>query len=176
VCLYNLDENWHFFEEEEEGIYLRCSVEYSNNLRDWLKDSSSKYTSKSYVEDSYIVTVFPDYFMKVFHLNSLMAIDFYEGKFLPSYLKEEEKPTEKQINIAKSIWVGAISERISHCFLNNLQNYTSKYKEQSTQRFGEDSMWESYILAEQIIDRSVWTGMRKAYLDAKNRKEKDDIK
>lgn len=168
------DNKWHFFNEDEEGIFLRCSTKFSDDLLAYLKlYDDCEFTWKSYKEDNYIVTVFLDYFMEVFHLNALMAIHFYEEKFLPDF-KDDDKPSRKQIDIAKSIWVGAVSERISHCFLNNLQDYTIKYREQSELRFGEDSMWESYILAEQMIDRSVWSGMRKAYLNAKDRKEKGE--
>jgi hypothetical protein len=168
------DDVWHFFDEEEGGIYLRCSTKFSNELHKFLKKIMGyDFIQKSYKEDNYIVKIFPDYFTKFFHLNSLMAIDFYEGKFLPDF-KNDEKPSERQIDIAKSIWVGAIAERISHCFLNNLQDYTIKYREQSSLRFGNDDSWESYVLAEQMIDRSIWTGMRRAYLNAKEQVEKGE--
>jgi len=162
-----------FFNEEEEGIFLRCSIEFSDGVREWLESNGYKFTWKSYKEDSYIVTMFPDYFMQIFHLNALMAIDFYKGDFIPVY-KKDEAPSKKQVDMAMSAWVGGIVERLSHCFLNNLQDFTHKYKEQSELTYGDDKAWESYILAEMIIGRSMWTGLRKAYLDAKERKENND--
>ena len=172
------DKFWHFFNEEEEGIFLRCSKHYEKDVNIWLSNNSYKFTEKEYKDDAHIVKLFPHYFMKIFHLNSLLAIEFYEGKFVPKYDVDKKAPSKRQINIAKSIWVGSIAERISHCFLNNLQDYTVKFREESEMRFGDDDAWESFVLAEQLIDRSIWTGMRKAYLNAKNKVDKgeDDTK
>ena len=167
------DEFWHFFNEDEEGIFLRCSHFFANNLNAWLEDYGYTFTRGDYVEDSPVVNSFPWYFKRIFHLNSKMALAFYEEWFITDKDRPDDDP-QKTMDLAKSGWVGAITERLAHCFLNNLQDYTTKYRLQSKLRFGDDNEWESYVLAELIIDRSVWTGMRKAYLDTVNRKEKGE--
>ena len=167
------DEFWHFFNEEEEGIFLRCSEDFHLPLGKWLVENSYTYTREVYKEDNPIVSSFSWYFKRIFHLNAMMAKEFY----LELFIKNEDTfkdHTQWQKDYVKSIWVGAITERLSHCFLNNLQEYTHRYKKQSNDRFGDDKAWESYVLAEIIIGRSMWTGMRKAYLDAKERKENND--
>lgn len=165
------DEFWHFFDEEEEGIFLRCSKEFHIPLGEWLVKNSYVYVVGEYKEDNPVVSGFPWYFKRIFHLNSMMAKDFYLKSFIKNGSLKDY--SQERIDYTKSIWVGAITERLSHCFLNNLQKYTQRYKDQSIARFGDDKAWESYVLTEMIIDRSVWTGIRKAYLDACERKEND---
>jgi hypothetical protein len=167
------DEVWHFFDEAEEGIFLRCSTKFSDKLNAFLKNIMGyDFTWKSYEEDMPVSAKFSWYFQGIFHLNSLMAIDFYNDITL-TFIDDIE-PRHKAISL--SAWVGGIVERLSHSFLNNLQEYTYTYRKISESRFGHDRAWESFVIAETLIDRSMWTGMREAYLDAKNRKGKDDIK
>jgi hypothetical protein len=165
------DEFWHFFNEEEEGIFLRCSTKFTDDLLAYLKlYDDCEFTWKPYKDDHPIVERFMWYFKRVFHLNALMAIEFYNG--ITEFTDENPKPDNFDTMIL-SAFVGSITERLSHCFLNNLQDHTYSYRLQSRLRFGDDSSWESYILAEHMIDRSMWTGMRKAYLNAVEKKEKE---
>ena len=166
------DDVWHFFDEAEIGIFLRCSTKFSPKLNVFLKKIMGyDFTWKSYEEDMPVSAKFSWYFQKIFHLNSLMAIDFYNDITLNIFLDDIE-PRQKAI--ALSAWVGGIVERLSHSFLNNLQEYTYTYRKISESRFGHDRAWESFVIAETLIDRSMWSGMRESYLNARAEMEKEN--
>ena len=164
------DNLWHFFDEQEEGIFLRCSQEFADDLNEWLNKNGYWFKRDVYKEDSPVVAKFFWYFQKIFHLNSLMAIDFYND-FTLDFIDDIE-PRYKEINL--SAWVGGVVERLSHCFLNNLQEYTYTYRKISESRFGHDRAWESFVVAETLVDRSMWLGMRESYLNAKKEMKRNN--
>lgn len=70
------DELWHFFYEEEEGDIIRCSPENLIKITDFLDECGFEYTAhNSWNESLYDVINNPEYFARLFHLNSEFIIN-----------------------------------------------------------------------------------------------------
>ena len=69
------DPLWHFFNEEEQGLIVRCSDEFQNILEETLGEHelSSSYTYWS--KDHTIVMENWEYMKKIFHMNSEFAME-----------------------------------------------------------------------------------------------------
>jgi hypothetical protein len=170
ICIVNnnilkKDVFWHFFDEEELGIFIRCSEKSADKLEEWLNACDYDFTRGEYIEDHPMVNTYFNYFALMFHCNALIAIDFYND------ISAQFDDSVDDKELIKSHYVGSIAERLSHCFLNNLKPFTKKYKIMAESRFGDSTQWESYVLSELLIDRSAWTGLRQSFLNA--RKEHD---
>lgn len=70
------DPFWHFFNESELGLLVRCSKTlFSSKLRNVLLDNKAVFTEKKWDKDQEIVEKYWDYMKKLFHLNSEFAME-----------------------------------------------------------------------------------------------------
>jgi len=75
------DKNWHFFYENEMGDLVRVSEEFSKAVEIYLTERDIKFDiEKFWKEELYFVVENQDYFKQMFHLNSLLAVQ-YDGDF-----------------------------------------------------------------------------------------------
>jgi hypothetical protein len=136
------DPLWHFFNEEEQGLIVRCSDEFQNILEETLGEHelSSSYTYWS--KDHTIVMENWEYMKKIFHMNSEFAME----------------------NTLKYGPTCQFVDRIVHSLFNNLGYTVNNW----------DIEIESNILADCLISRAIYTGIRTQYKKMlEYRKEED---
>jgi len=157
------DESWHFFNEAELGIFLRCDEEFVPEVETYLNSINVKYTIENYDKDeNQLVALFQHLFIDYFHCNSMLAMLFVH-KILNS---------NESIDGHKGWFLENVTERVVHSLLNNSQFMAEdSFIKVATDQFGEPEVWESFLLSDIVINRSMYGGIRnqyKKYLKSKN--------
>lgn len=140
------DPKWHFFYEDSYNI-IRCSIEYEENLKNYLDDCGVSYRESGIWMDGQAATwKYQHIFCPMFHSFTLMAV-------LGDY---------------KNYEIYGIFDRVYHCFLNHqFLNLSYSYGKEL------DYMWEAHILANAAVSRASYAAHLSSNVHYENEKEKE---
>jgi len=65
------DSDWHFFNESEQGLIVRCSEKGQNIIRKILDENDIEFSWSTWEKDQDIVMGNIEYMKKIFHMNGV---------------------------------------------------------------------------------------------------------
>lgn len=142
------DDKWHFF---TEGLYdeLRFSSKYKEKVYDFIdKDKGiEKYYEKEegWNDDQDIVEEYKNYFIEIFHQNTLMSLKLYI---------EREEVTRKKLE--------QIMDRVVHSFFNMMALYSN------------DNMLEVTVMKDYLVNRAFYSGYLYGRIKINNEEKSND--
>jgi len=139
------DPEWHFFYEGKFSI-IRCRNKFANRVEKFFEYNliDCKYNG-TWVDSSYAVREYIDFFKPLFHLYSTLA------------LKLDDKD------------LFCVSDRVTHCFFNH-QSYMAK----SYVKVYGQNLWEARLMGDLTVGRAHYAGRLDCYSEAVE-KEKEKM-
>jgi hypothetical protein len=137
------DPEWHFFYEGNFSI-IRCRNKFASRVEKFFEHSLIDYKyNGTWVDSSYAVRDYIDFFKPLFHLYSTLALKLNEGDLFH------------------------VSDRVNHCFFNH-QSYVAK---SYVKAYGQN-FWEAQLMGELAVRRAHYIG-RLDYFEEVLEKEKE---
>jgi len=155
------DPQWHFFFEGDYSL-IRCQNRFIKPVLENLEACRLKFTEpKPWIDNSDIVRMYQTEFIPMFHCFSEIAVKI-----------ALDKVNNNRNHIVE------ITDRIQHCFLNHMYYNAREWSGMSDHN---DTIYEAFIMAQLVIDRSHYigqcNGIRKSqeYYKNKGKENGEDV-